>query len=383
MNMLLSPPTTKEEPVMINTKRLLDSFLTYVKIDSESFHEAAYAAHMMDELRALGLDVYQDATQAKTGSETGNVYATLPGNIPGRPILLSAHLDTVVPGRGIEPVVENGVVRSKGDTILGSDDKAGIASLMECLRVIIENDLPHPTIEVVLSVCEEQGLRGADAIEYDKITAKHALVLDSSGDAGVLITSAPGQYKFEASVTGLRAHAGIAPQEGISAIQVVCEAIANMKLLRVDEETTANVGFIHADYPTNIVPETVDITGECRSRNDEKLEAQMAHMIDCLQTACDKYGAKLSMNAYKIYNAYCHSQADPFLCEVADACRKVGLTPVFKTSGGGSDANHFNRDGIKALTLGTGMSKVHTTMEEVTVQNLEDTTKLLLAMTTK
>ncbi len=368
---------------MIDQERLLSSFLRYVTIDSESFHEGAFAAHMMEELKALGLSVYQDATQAKTGSEAGNVYATLPGNAPGEPILLSAHLDTVVPGRGIVPVVENGVVRSQGDTILASDDKAGIAAIMECLRVIVENGLPHPPIEVVFSVCEEQGLRGAGAIEYDKITAKRALVLDSSGDAGVLITSAPGQYKFEASITGLRAHAGIAPQEGISAIQVVCEAIANMKLLRVDEETTANVGFIHADYPTNIVPETVEITGECRSRNDEKLEAQMAHMIDCLQTACDKHGAKLSCNAYKIYNAYCHSEDAPLLAEVAEACRKVGLTPVFKTSGGGSDANHFNRDGIPALTLGTGMSKVHTTMEEITVQNMVDTTKLLLAMTAK
>ena len=298
---------------MINKERLLATFLEYIQIDSESTHEGAFAARLKSDLEAIGCQVYMDASQASTGSETGNLYATLPGNREGEAMLFSAHMDTVVPGNGIKPVIEDGMIRSQGDTILGGDDKSGIVAVVETLRTIVEKDLPHPTLQAVFTVCEEIGLRGSKALELDKLAGKKVVVLDSGGDAGNIITAAPGQYKLNATVIGRRAHAGVAPEEGISAIQVAAEAVANMKLLRIDEETTANIGSFVAEYPTNIVAEQVKLVAEARSRNDEKLEAQAAHMMDCLKAACEKYGAKLEGGLSHSYSAYSYNGEDPFV----------------------------------------------------------------------
>lgn len=372
----------KEEILMINKERLLTTFLDYVRIDSESGHEGAMAQRVMADLKAIGCEVWQDETQALTGSETGNVYARLPGNAEGESVLFSAHMDTVVPGIGVVPVVENGVIRSQGDTVLGGDDKSGIAAVVEALRTVVEQNLPHPTLEVAFTVCEEVGLKGSLAMDYGCITARKAVVLDSSGDAGKIITSAPGQYKLSAAVIGRRAHAGVAPEEGVSAIQVLCEAVASMKLLRIDEETTANIGRISADFPTNIVPDRAELLAEARSRSDEKLEAQGRHMMECLENACRKYGATLEGGLKKSYSAYAYAEDDAFVQEVAAACRKAGLEPSLAASGGGSDANNMNLHGVKALVLGTGMDKVHTTAEQITLRNLEDTASLVLALAT-
>lgn len=368
---------------MINKERLLSTFLDYVQIDSESTHEGAMAARIAQDLKAIGCQVYVDSSGEQTGSETGNLYCTLPGNADGEPILFAAHMDTVVPGVGVKPVITDGVIRSSGDTVLGGDDKSGVVAIVEALRTIVEQNLPHPTIEALFTVCEEIGLRGSRHMDYSRITAKKAAVLDSSGDAGKIIVSAPGQYKLNAVVVGRRAHAGVAPEEGISAIQVLAEAISNMKLLRIDEETTANIGTISAQYATNIVPERAELIGECRSRRDDKLEAQGKHMMDCLQAACDKYGATLEGGLTRAYSAYSHAEDDPFVQEIMAACRKAGLEPSLAASGGGSDANNMSANGLKALVLGTGMAKVHTVQEEITVKNLEDTAALVLAMAVK
>ncbi len=368
---------------MINKERLLSTFLDYVQIDSESTHEGAMAARIAQDLKAIGCQVYVDNSGEQTGSETGNLYCTLPGNADGEPILFAAHMDTVVPGVGVKPVITDGVIRSSGDTVLGGDDKSGVVAIVEALRTIVEQNLPHPTIEALFTVCEEIGLRGSRHMDYSRITAKKAAVLDSSGDAGKIIVSAPGQYKLNAAVVGRRAHAGVAPEEGISAIQVLAEAISNMKLLRIDEETTANIGTISAQYATNIVPERAELIGECRSRRDDKLEAQGKHMMDCLQAACDKYGATLEGGLTRAYSAYSHAEDDPFVQEIMAACRKAGLEPSLAASGGGSDANNMSANGLKALVLGTGMAKVHTVQEEITVKNLEDTAALVLAMAVK
>ena len=279
-------------------------------------------------------------------------------------------------------MVENGIIRSRGDTVLGGDDKSGVAVVVEALRTVVERKLPHPTLEVAFTVCEEFGLKGSLALDYSCISAKKAVVLDSDGDAGRVITSAPGQYKLTATVFGRRAHAGVAPEEGISAVQVLCEAVSNMKLLRIDEETTANVGAVSADFPTNIVPDRAEIVAEARSRSDEKLEAQARHMVECLENACRKYGATLESKLEKAYSAYVYTEDDPFVQEIMAACRKAGVEPSFAASGGGSDANNMNHNGVKALVLGTGMEKFHTTAEQISVRNLEDTAALVLAVAT-
>lgn len=367
---------------MINKERLLNTFLEYIAIDSESTHEAAFSARLTADLKALGCEVYVDDSRAVTGSDTGNLYVTLPGDPNAEPILMCAHMDTVTPGVGIVPVIENGIIRSRGDTVLGGDDKSGVAAIVEALRTIVEKDLPHPTVQCLFTVCEEINLMGSTALEYDKLKARQAVVLDSSGNTGKIITSAPGQYKLKAEIVGRRAHAGVAPEAGISAIQVLGEAISHMKLLRIDEETTANIGTVRCEYATNIVPERAVLIAEARSRSDAKLEEQANHMMQCLRDACDKYGATLEGGLSKAYSAYAFEEDHPLVRRVIAACGKAGLEHLLAASGGGSDANNLNAGGLQALVLGTGMTKVHTIHEELSIDNLEKTAALALALAT-
>lgn len=364
----------------MNSQRLVDTFLKYVQIDSESFNEKAMAEAVMADLAEIGCEVYTDNCGEKFGSNAGNVYATLKGDENKETILFSSHLDTVKPGIGVKPVIKNGVIYSDGTTVLGGDDKSGVAAVVEALRTIKEENLPHPTIEVVFSICEEVGLLGSRNLDYSRITAKKAAVLDSSGDAGTILNAAPGQIKIDGYFVGKGAHAGIAPESGISAIQIAAEAVSNMKLLRIDEETTANVGTLCAEYATNIVPERVRFLAEARSRNDEKLAAQKAHMVKCIEDACAKFGGSWEGEVLDSYFAYHIEDDDKWMAEIAQACGRANLPVSIQASGGGSDANNMNRNGISALVLGTGMTKVHSVNEEISIENLENTTKLVLEL---
>ena len=364
---------------MINKERLLNTFLDYVRIDSESGHEKNMARRLVDDLRAIGCEVYVDDTMDKTGSDTGNVYATLPGTAAGEPIVLCAHMDTVVPGVGVKPVVEDGIVRTDGTTVLGSDDKSGVTAIVEAMRTVAEQNIPHPTIQAVFTVCEEIGLYGSQYMDYDRLVGNQAAVLDAGG-RGSIAVSGPGQYKFHATVIGRSAHAGAAPEHGISAIQVLCEAVSNMKLLRIDPETTANIGSIQAEYPTNIVPERATLSAECRSRNEEKLERQAQHMEQCLREACQKYGATLELERVRSYDPYSHKEDDPFIVRMSQAMERAGITPKLSVTGGGSDVNNMCKHGITALMVSAGMAKVHTTEEQIAVKDLEDTARMVLEL---
>lgn len=364
---------------MINKERLLNTFLDYVRIDSESCHEKQLAQRLIADLTAIGCEIYVDNTMDKTGSDTGNVYATLPGTAPGEPIILCAHMDTVVPGKGVNPVVEDGVVRTDGTTVLGADDKSGVSAIVEGMRTVVEQNIPHPTVQAVFTVCEEIGLYGSRHMEYDKLVGKWAAVLDSSSP-GAIIVGGPGQYKIRATVVGRRAHAGGGPEHGISAIQVLCEAISNMKQLRIDQETTANIGSIHADYPTNVVAERASMFAECRSHNEEKLERQAKHMEDCLNRACEKYGATLELERTRTYTSYRHNESEPFIQYVSAAMERAGLTAHLGVTGGGSDVNNMVRQGIAALMIGTGMHEVHSTEEYIAIDDLANTVRMVVEL---
>lgn len=362
---------------MVNNTRLLDTFLEYVQIDSETGNEKAFADRMVQELKSLGGIVTTDNAGEALGSNGYNIYSTFEGTLPGEPILFSAHMDTVKPGIGIRPVVADGVIRSSGDTILASDDKSGVAGIIEAIRSIKEKQIPHRTFEVIFTICEEGGLRGAKQLDYSRIKSKKGVALDSSGNVGKIIAQAPGQIKIHADVIGKTAHAGIAPETGISAIQVAAHGIAKMNLLRLDEETTANIGTINAQYATNIVPDKVSIIAETRSRNYDKLQAQAKHMVDCLQHACDEFGAKLECRCDTAYVSYNVPHDHVLIKELSDVLVDMGIEPVVGSTGGGSDVNIFNLNGIDAVVLATGMSKVHTTNEYIEVRQLELTAEMM------
>jgi tripeptide aminopeptidase len=367
---------------MIDEGRLLEKFLEYVRIDSETLNEREMSERVEADLRSMGLEVWTDDAGCAIGSNGRNVYARLAGELPREPFLFSAHVDTVRPGNGVRPAVTGGVISSGGDTILAAYDKSGVASIVEALRVVTEKGLAHRTLEVLFSIAEEGGLNGAKNADFGSLRSKMAFVFDSDGDVGTVITSAPGQTKFNATVTGRSAHAGIAPEKGISAIQAAAEGVAAMKLLRIDEETTANIGTFKSEYATNIVPEHAVILGEARSRDKKKLDAQIAHMTRCLEESCGRHGAILTCETETAYASYSFDDGEPIILTADDAIGRIGIKPTHRAGGGGSDANVMNQRGICAIVLATGMDQVHTTSERITLKNLNDTARLCLSLMT-
>ncbi len=367
---------------MINKNRLIKNFMEYVQIDSETKNEKAVAERIIKDLKDLGFDVYTDKAGEKLNSNGNNVYCFIPGTNESEAMLFSAHMDTVTPGKGIVPYIDGEYIKNKGDTILGGDDKSGITAIMEALRTIKENNLPHRPIEIVFTICEEGGVNGVKEVEFSKLTAKKGIVLDSGGSPSHIITEAPGQATIYANIIGKPSHAGVSPENGISAIMVASDAVTNMKLLRIDSETTANIGTFKAVGATNIVSPMVEIVAEARSRSTEKLKDQTDHMVNCLQEACDKYGAKLEYNIKYFYYSYILDHDDEHIKSIESVCEKLGLEVKKVPSGGGSDANIFNQNGIKAVVIGTGMELAHTTDEQLNINDFINASKVVLGIMT-
>lgn len=367
---------------MINEKRLLDTFLEYVQIDSETKNEKAMCDRVKADLEALGFEVQTDNAGAGYGSNGYNVHAYMQGELGGEPTIFSAHLDTVKPGNGIKPIITDGLIHTDGSTILAGDDKCGVAAIMEAIKTIKENHTPCRNTEILFSIGEEGGMNGIKNMDWSMIKGKEALVLDSSGDVGKVITCGPGQIKIFATIIGKTSHAGLAPENGISAIQVAAKGIANMNLLRIDEETTCNIGTLKAEYATNIVPDRCELIAEVRSRNLDKLNAQAAHIKDCLQAACDEAGAKLECELVQNYVSFNVPHDDKLVKRIETSCGRLGYHFYTANGGGGSDLNVMALNGVKGVVLGVGMTKVHTTEECIKIEDLNKTAELCLDLMT-
>lgn len=366
----------------INRERLVERFLKYVQIDSPTKSEGNFAQVLASALTALGLEVHIDNAGEALGSDTGNILARLEGNCEGEPILLSCHMDTVSPGIGIKPIIRDGTIYSDGTTILGADNKAGIAAIIEALLVIKERQLKHPTIEIAFSIYEEGGLHGAKAMDMGWFQSKMAYVLDSGGDPGQIVTSGPAQDKVDAYITGKPAHAGVCPEEGINALMVAAKAIESMKLLRIDAETTANIGRIEGGGATNIVVPSATVYAEARSLDSEKLKAQSEHMKACFEAAAAFYGAQVDVKITRMYEPFVIAEDAPIVARVKAACEALGLPSFTDSTGGGSDTNVFNGKGIQAVNLGIGERKPHTLEEHLHIVDLENTARLIVLLGT-
>lgn len=363
---------------MINEKRVLERFLEYIQIDSPTKEEGEFAAFLEKELLKLGLEVYMDDAGEKVGSNSGNLVGRLKATTEGETILFSCHMDTVSPSRGIKPEIRDGVIYSDGTTILGGDDKAGIAAIMEALETIKENNIPHGEIEVAFTIFEEGGLFGSKNLDYSKLNAKTGFVLDSGGDPGTIIVQGPAQNKIDVKFIGKEAHAGVAPETGISAIQIASEAISKMNLLRIDEETTANIGFISGGSATNIVTKEVEFHAEARSLDNDKLKKQTDHMVKCCEDAAERFGGKVEIKVENAYGAFKIDKDHEIVKSVELACVSLGFPSKITTSGGGSDTNIFNANGINAVNLGIGERKPHTLEEHLHIIDLENAARLAL-----
>lgn len=368
---------------MINQQRIVDQFMELVQIDSETKHEQNISTVLKEQFARLGLRVYEDDTTAKTGHGAGNLVVTweAEGGSDAPAIFFTCHMDTVTPGKGITPVLgEDGWIRSDGTTILGADDKAGIAALFEAIRVIQENNLPHGKIQFVITVGEESGLVGARAMNPQDIDAEFGYALDSNGAVGTICVAAPARAEIQMNIYGKSAHAGVNPEDGISAIQVAAKAIAAMKLGRIDDETTANIGKFQGGSALNVVCDFVQIEAEARSIVQEKVEQQVAQMRAALETTCDKFGARAEFRSEILYPAF-GFQDDHEVVQLAQrAIRGLGLETSTFMSGGGSDANIFNGFNIPTVNLAVGYEEIHTTNERIRAEDLAKLAQVVVAI---
>jgi len=366
---------------MVNEKRLIESFMELVRIDSISREERNLAIFLIKKLEDLGLEIKVDQAGEKVKSDSGNIIARLKGSVKkATPIMFSAHMDTVVPGKNIKPICDGEKIVSDGKTILGADDKAAIAALLEALHIIKEHNIPCGDIEIVFSICEEIGLQGAKNLDISSLNARMAFVLDCGGQVGEIINAAPSQNSLKIIIHGKAAHAGSNPEEGINAIQVAGFVLSRMKLGRIDEETTTNIGIISGGKATNIVPDKVTLEGEVRSRNEEKLEKYTEQLKKIAEDTAQEFKAKAEVKTNREYYCYNLSTDDRVVKIAMKAARDIGLQPELHPSGGGSDANVFNKKGFPSVDLAIGMEKVHTVDEYILVKNLKNTAEYVLSI---
>lgn len=368
---------------MIDRQRLLNTFLEYVQIDSESGREGAMCRRVQQDLEAIGLSAVSIERTQGPETDGSTLMVLLEGDSSAEPLILCSHLDTVSPGCHIEPfVAPDGYIRSRGETILGSDDKSGAAAIVEGLRTVLERKLPHRTIQVFFTIGEEIGLLGSRSIPPKLLAARYAIILDTSRDVGRIVTCAPGQLRLEAVIHGVAAHAGNAPEKGVSAILAAAEALRHMKLQRVDHETTANIGTFEAVGSTNTISPRARLVFEARSRDSQKLAAQAEHMVRCLEDACQKAGARLEYELIPRYQGYRIPDSHPLVELISSACRSLGISPHTDATGGGSDANILNQYGITAVNLATGMENPHSVQEQISLENLYKIGELALKLMT-
>jgi tripeptide aminopeptidase len=369
---------------MVDKERLLAEFMELVQIDSETRMEAEISKALIARFEALGLQVTEDDVAETIGHGAGNLFAWLdatPGQETVPVILFTSHMDTVSPGKGIKPRLdEDGYVRSDGTTILGADDKAGVAAMFEALRVIRENKLPHGGIQFVITTGEESGLIGSRAMDGSRLRAKFGYALDSNGEIGAIAVSAPTNSRQTITIRGKAAHAGVNPEDGISAIQVASKAVSRMRLGRIDSETTANIGRFEGGGEVNIVTDRIRIYAEARSQVQEKMDAQVESMRGAVASAARDYGAEFEFESNTIYPAYSHDDRDEVVQVAKAAIEAIGLTPRTFSSGGGSDANMFNGNGVPTVNLAVGYEHIHTTKEQIKADDLAKTAELVLAI---
>jgi tripeptide aminopeptidase len=366
---------------VINETRLIALFLNLIEIDAPALQERNVIDWTRKYLEGIGLEVWEDQAGEKIGGNAGNLIATLPANAPGLPkIFLSAHFDTVEPTAGIVVQEIDGVFSSASDTILGADDKAGMAPAIEAVHCLLESGEPHGEVVLLLSVAEEIGLQGADACDIEPMNFDYGYVLDTSPPVGSFVNRTGTHDKLDIVVQGKPAHAGKDPENGINAILVASEAIAGMKLGRIGPETTANIGIIEGGTAVNVVCPSVRVRAEARSTDTAELDAQVAHMIGRFEEAATRHGTTVSIEHKRHYVGYLVDEDAPVSQVAVAASRKLGLDPKFRVTLGGSDANIFNAKGVPSLVVATGMEKIHTHDEFVSRKDLVETARLSLEL---
>jgi tripeptide aminopeptidase len=358
----------------------LDLFVELAAIPSPPGEERAVADRVAGYLRDCGLEPDEDAAGAEVGSTMGNVYARVEPTREGEPLFFCAHLDTVPPTDAIEPVVDDGVVRNARPTILGSDNKAAVAAMLEATRRVLAENRPHAGIELLFTPKEEVGLLGAYAFDHTRLRARTGYVYDQAAPIGEVILGAPSSQALEIVFHGRASHSGMYPEEGRSAIAAAARAIAEMRLGRVDEDSTANVGQISGGTAPNIVPEWCTVVAEARSHDDRRLADLVQEMQDAVTFAAGVEECEVETRIRKSYRGYRFRRDDLPVRLAANALGRSGFSPSYALSGGAADANVFNERGLQCVNLANGMADIHTPDEHIAVADLDAMVEVTLAL---
>lgn len=365
---------------MINPERLISTFTELVAIDSPSHAERAMCDELRRRLAALNIPCEEDDAAARTGGNAGNLYARLEGTLDLPPLLFSTHMDTVEPSAGKRAVVHpDGTITSDGSTVLGADDLSGVAAVLEALETLIEQGLPHRTIELLFDVSEEtygDGIRGYD---FSLLASREVYVLDLSGPVGGAADRAPTLITFRAEFAGRAAHAAFSPENGTHAICAAADAVSRIECGRLGD-LTVNIGTIRGGTADNIVPDACTVTGEVRSLSDELADARLAAIADTMRTAAHRYGAAVTFTSRKHLTAYHTPRNASVVRRFEKVCRSLGLTPDIHETYGGSDNHFFVQNGLNGIVAASGMNDCHSCGEYTSVQELERAAELVLAL---
>ena len=361
---------------------VLELFTELAAIPSPPGKERAVADRVSTYLAGLALEVDEDDAGPRIGSDAGNLLARLPATSRngGVAIFFCAHLDTVPPTAGIEPVVEDGVVRNAGGTILGADNKAAVAAMLAAVRRILSENRPHAGIELLFTPKEEVGLQGAKAFDASRLRADTGFVFDQGAPIGEVVLGAPYARQIEVVIRGRAAHAGMAPEEGRSAIAAASRAIADLRLGRLDDETTANVGLITGGTAKNIVPERCSFSIDVRSHSEQKLSDLVREILETITFAAALEQCEAETRVEESYRGYRFNRGDLPVALACAALLRAGVEPQLGLTGGGADANVFNERGKACVNLANGMMEIHTPDEHIAVADLERMVDVTLAL---
>jgi tripeptide aminopeptidase len=361
-------------------EEVLTLFLELAAIASPPGEERLVADVVSRYLRDLGLTVEEDDAAARIGAGAGNLLCRLPAGDGGVPVLFCAHLDTVPPEGAVEPVVEDGVVRNATATVLGADNKAAVAVMLEAARRVLNEGRPHGGIELLFTPKEEVGLLGAHAFDRSRLEARVGFVYDQAAPIGEVVLGAPSAQAMTVRFHGRAAHSGMYPEDGRSAIAAAARAIADLRLGRVDEETTANVGVIAGGTAANIVPEWCTLRAEARSHDDAKLADLVQEMLDAFTFAAGVAECEVETEVERSYRGYRFKRDDLVVRLARRALERTGHEPRFVLTGGAADANVFNERGLACVNLANGMRDIHTPDESIAVADLETMVDVTLAI---
>ncbi len=352
--------------------RVVATFIEIASLPSPAHEEGPAAEYVREFLNDIGVAWSEDDGAERIPAGCGNITVRLEPVVEGTPIFLCSHLDTVALEDSVVPVItDDGRITNERDAILGGDNKAAVAVMLELVRDLVTGGIPHAGVEIIFTPCEEVGLLGAKHVDVGSLHADYGFVFDHADDIGLIVGQAPTQMSFTATFSGTASHSGIAPERGRSAIRAAAEAIARMPHGRIDEQTTSNIGLISGGTAVNIVPEWCVVRGEVRSLDHDRAQQVTQTVLDTISSSANLHNVDVAVDVHEEYRAYRFKESSPVVQHAWAALASEGFSPQLVPCGGGSDANIFNAAGKPCVNMCNAMRLIHTRAEFIEIADVE------------